>query len=101
MAGSAIRRVNGLYTVHQQIDDYLLEMNAISNYQRQVVCQILVERYATLVNLASDQRNRLTNELVNVQWIRLQFALLAEGADTPNDFARSLAVADDMFSNIP
>ncbi len=87
--------------VHNQIQDYLLQLDAIASNERQALCELCLQRDAIAQQLASCHPDDLEDRFVDVQLISPWRGLLDEGAYAADDLAGSIAVLDDRIEGLP
>ena len=64
-------RDQGFNAVHNQVQQYLLQLNAISQHKRELGCQLAVNQDSMFIQLAASQDEHVLNYFIDVQWISL------------------------------
>jgi hypothetical protein len=92
--------LDGIFcSAENQIQQHLLQLNAVGDYGRKGVCQVALEQDSILVELTADECQHLLNHLVDVQSGLCGRRLRDECANPRDDGARMSAGGHDVFKS--
>src|ERR1700689_3058162 len=94
-ARSVRDRLHGFQAIHHQIDNYLLQLDPITQDHWYSRCQLRPQRHLVADQLTLHQRDDLPDDVINVEWHLLNAGLVRERPDAPDHVTCPIAFLDD------
>ena len=101
MPQAGVARAQGIYRVGQQIEQHLLQLDAITQNSGQLRIQLSLRRDRLQHKLAAQQVQGIENEIVDLEHAPVTIRPLEQRADALNHSARPRAVIRDVGQRFP
>ena len=92
---------HGFDSVHQQIQQHLLHLDAVAQDQRHIRCEVRLDHDPVAVHFAGRQGEDVPDRGVEVEPVLLGRRFLGEVANPTDDFARAMAFGNHPQGGLP
>jgi len=92
--------IHCLDSIQDQVENYLLQLYAISHHGRKLLVQLGFHSDAPFPGVASQQAEHLTDDFIQVKDVLLTGSSPEKRSNPPHNFSGILAIANDSFGRL-